>query len=306
MADAKKPKLVTDEFAEYVFVPNHFKVTPEMKKSFDADGAVVVRKLLSQEEVNKIIKSLENNESVIGRAWALSDGTGSSSKLVIWNNPGHDVTGMVARVRKVAKTCEDLMDGEVYHYHTKLMMKEARTGGQHLWHQDYGYWYKNGCLRPDLITVFIALDRCVKENGCLQVVKGTHRCGRIDHKLIHGQTQADPERVEQILKHFKLRYAELEPGDALFFHSNLLHRSDKNESDMRRWSFLCAYNRADNDPVYEHHHAQYTPLHMVPDTAIMECTNLTDLSGKDFMDPKKDKTVRVNQDEEEQTRVNYR
>jgi len=45
-----------------------------------------------------------------------------------------------------------------------------------------------------------------------QVVKGTHRCGRIDHKLIHGQTQADPERVEQILKHFKLRYAELEPG----------------------------------------------------------------------------------------------
>jgi len=44
----------------------------------------------------------------------------------------------------------------------------------------------------------------------------------------------------------------------------------------------------------------------VPDTAIMECTNLTDLSGKDFMDPKKDKTVRVNQDEEEQTRVNYR
>jgi len=55
----------------------------------------------------------------------------------------------------------------------------------------------------------------------------------------------------------------LSPGDALFFHSNLLHRSDKNESDMRRWSFLCAYNRADNDPVYEHHHAQYTPLHMV-------------------------------------------
>jgi hypothetical protein len=32
-----------------------------------------------------------------------------------------------------------LLKGEVYHYHTKLMMKEARTGGKHLWHQDYGY-----------------------------------------------------------------------------------------------------------------------------------------------------------------------
>ncbi len=28
---------------------------------------------------------------------------------------------------------------EVYHYHTKLMMKEPRTGGAHLWHQDYGF-----------------------------------------------------------------------------------------------------------------------------------------------------------------------
>jgi len=53
------------------------------------------------------------------------------------------------------------------------------------------------------------------------------------------------------------------PGDALFFHSNLLHTSDKNLSDKRRWAFLCAYNRADNNPVYKHHHAQYTPLDMV-------------------------------------------
>ena len=31
------------------------------------------------------------------------------------------------------------------------------------------YWYKNGCLRPDLMTCFIALDPCIKENGGLQV-----------------------------------------------------------------------------------------------------------------------------------------
>ena len=31
-----------------------------------------------------------------------------------------------------------LLGGEVYHYHTKLMMKEAHTGGSFIWHQDYG------------------------------------------------------------------------------------------------------------------------------------------------------------------------
>lgn len=49
-------------------------------------------------------------------------------------------------------------------------------------------------------------------------------------------------------------------GDALFFHSNLLHNSAPNQSPHRRWAFLCAYNRASNNPVYEHHHPQYTPL----------------------------------------------
>ena len=57
-----------------------------------------------------------------------------------------------------------------------------------------------------------------------------------------------------------LVHVELEPGDALFFHCNLLHQSDQNSSDRRRWAFLIAYNRASNNPVFEHHHPQYTPL----------------------------------------------
>jgi len=32
-----------------------------------------------------------------------------------------------------------LLGGEVYHYHTKLIMKEAHTGGSFVWHQDYGF-----------------------------------------------------------------------------------------------------------------------------------------------------------------------
>jgi len=31
------------------------------------------------------------------------------------------------------------------------------------------YWYKNGCLYPDMGTVFIAIDKCDTENGCLKV-----------------------------------------------------------------------------------------------------------------------------------------
>ena len=51
------------------------------------------------------------------------------------------MVGVAARSRKVVNTLEKLLGGqELYHYHSKLMMKEPRTGGAHLWHQDYGYW----------------------------------------------------------------------------------------------------------------------------------------------------------------------
>ena len=34
-----------------------------------------------------------------------------------------------------------LLGGELYHYHSKVIQKEARTGGAHIWHQDYGYCF---------------------------------------------------------------------------------------------------------------------------------------------------------------------
>jgi ectoine hydroxylase len=60
------------------------------------------------------------------------------------------------------------------------------------------------------------------------------------------------------------------PGDVLFFHANLLHRSDQNKSDNPRWSMICCYNAARNDPYKEAHHPRYTPLSKVPDSAIRE------------------------------------
>ena len=38
------------------------------------------------------------------------------------------------------------------------------------WYQDYGYWYKNGCLFPDMATLGVPLDNVDGKNGCLKVV----------------------------------------------------------------------------------------------------------------------------------------
>ena len=47
----------------------------------------------------------------------------------------------------------------------------------------------------------------------------------------------------------ELVYVECEPGDAIFFDCNLLHRSDMNASDEPRWSLICCYNAGGTTPT---------------------------------------------------------
>jgi ectoine hydroxylase len=177
---------------------------------------------------------------------------------------------MFARCESLVSSAEVILEGEVYHYHSKMIMKDARVGGAWAWHQDYGYWYQNAVLFPWLASAYIAIDRATRENGCMQVIRGSHHAGRIDHQLTGDQAGADRKRVDEILERLPLDYVEMEAGDTLFFHANLLHRSDQNHSDKPRWSMICCYNSARNDPYREAQHPRYTPLHRVPDSAILE------------------------------------
>ena len=65
--------------------------------------------------------------------------------------------------------------------------------------------------------------RSIKENGCLKVLKGSHKLGRINHVLSGELLQADLEHLNAAFEIFPLEYVEMMPGDVLFFHCNLLH-----------------------------------------------------------------------------------
>lgn len=62
----------------------------------------------------------------------------------------------------------------------------------------YRYFYTWGYIYPDSASVFIALDECTKETGCLQIIKGSHHMGRINHFVTGKMLQADPEIVAEV------------------------------------------------------------------------------------------------------------
>lgn len=243
--------------------------TPDQRAAYERDGFVMIRSLFDTEEIGILRAAIEHDPQLRESLYDRNDSEGKATRMATWNHPGDSVYGLAARSQRVVDTMEDMLGGEVYHYHSKLTAKEPRVGGAWEWHQDYGYWYHNGCVYPYMASVMLALDHSTRENGCLQVLRGSHHAGRVDHGVLPGeQVGADPRRVEQMLKQLELVYAEMSPGDGLFFHSNVMHRSDQNRSENRRWTVLFCYNAARNDPYLEHHHPRYTPLIKVPDDAV--------------------------------------
>ncbi len=255
--------------------------TPAQKADYERDGFVMIRSLFDTEEIGMLRTAIEQDPQLRASLYDRKDADGKPTRMATWNHPGNSVYGMAARSLRVVDTMEDMLGGEVYHYHSKLTAKEPYDGGAWEWHQDYGYWYHNGCVWPHMASVMVALDQATRDNGCLQVLKGSHHAGRIEHGILPGeQVGADPKRVEALKQQRELVYAEMEPGDGLFFHSNVLHRSDQNRSPNRRWTVLFCYNAARNNPLIEHHHPQYTPLAKVADEAI-KATGLAFANGDD-------------------------
>ena len=225
-------------------------LSPAQKADYLRDGHVTVRKLFDAEEIALLRQAIETDPALQSSLYDRKDTAGKATRMATWNHPGDSVYGLAARSHRVVDTMEDLLGGEVYHYHSKLTAKEPRVGGAWEWHQDYGYWYHNGCVFPYMASVMVALDASTRENGCLQVVTGSHHCGRIEHGVLPGeQVGADPRRVEEILKRMPVTYAEMEPGDGLFFHSNVLHRSDQNRSASRRLDRAHVLQRRAQRPV---------------------------------------------------------
>jgi ectoine hydroxylase-related dioxygenase (phytanoyl-CoA dioxygenase family) len=203
-----------------------------------------------------------------------------------------DVYSAVFHSQRLVEATEALLGHEVYLYHYKLVLKDALNyeaaapdaGNSWAWHQDYGYWYDDpNRLFPDMASVSIALDPATQRNGCLEFLRGSNRLERLEHLRTaeYSETtyemEADPARVrvrsprlcfssssasDRAIRVCVLQLAQeaglevvpcvLEPGDAVFWHANTLHRSAPNESPGNpRWSFICAYNALSNTPKRE-------------------------------------------------------
>ena len=274
---------------------SQFQLTNQDIADYKRDGYVIIRNFLQSEEVNKLYSIATGDNTLQKHAFDLNDQSGKKTKLTLWYTPGNDAYGLLTKSKRMVESVDKLMDGEsaVCHFHSKLMQKEPKVGGAWEWHQDYGYWYKNEFLLPDqMMSVMVAITDANKANGCLQVIKGSHKMGRIEHGFAGEQVGASQHYVDLALKTMGLAYVEIQAGDALFFHSNLLHRSEANLSDKPRWSLISVYNRSANIPYNEPSESRTVPLQAVPDDALMTWETESIGASAKFLEKEKDEALK--------------
>lgn len=236
---------------------------------YHEDGLIFLRGLFDTEETDLLRRAMEEDPAIAGHSLLRADQQGGATRISLWNRAGDSVYGLAARSRKIVDIAEALIGEPVYHFQSKLTAKDPYVGGAWEWHQDYGYWYYNGCLEPKMLSFMIALDRTDASNGCLKLVRGSHQLGRLDHvQVTPEQNTADPERIEHILASHEVVDCVLDPGDAVVFHGNTLHCSDQNRSANRRWTFICCYNAVSNDTFNKDDDRYYVPLEKVDDDAV--------------------------------------
>ncbi len=120
-------------------------------------------------------------------------------------------------------------------FRAMFMNKPSKRGTFLPWHQDR--W--NTLDRDPLLTAWTALDPATRENGCVQVIPGSHRLGLINPE--HHSGFLTPEQAERLCRQEDVVHLELEAGQVMLLHNWLLHASDGNRSAQSRRAFSVCY-----------------------------------------------------------------
>jgi len=123
---------------------------------------------------------------------------------------------------------------EISCFRAMFMNKPAHKGTFLPWHQDR--W--RALDRDPIVTIWAALDPATVENGCVQLIPGTHKT------LInpdHPSGFLTKEQAAELCTEDKRVFLELEAGEVALLHNWTLHGSDVNRSGQSRRAFSVCY-----------------------------------------------------------------
>ncbi|MGQ5522963.1 phytanoyl-CoA dioxygenase family protein [Chitinimonas sp. PSY-7] len=129
-------------------------------------------------------------------------------------------------------------------HHNSLMTKQPAFSSVTHWHRDIRYW---NFASNNLVSVWLALGKERRENGCLGFLPGTHKM-ELDASRFENRAFLRPDLPENAALIETAVFPDLEPGDVVFFHAMTFHAAGWNRSDQTKYSLVFSYHLQDNLP----------------------------------------------------------
>ena len=221
-----------------------------VEEAYRKDGYVLLENLLEERELaaleeivpalsRRLLEEPDENEHLFEK-----DGEGQILALRCIHNllEQHPLFKELAKKKRLLELVSRFMSPRLFFYRGIMVIKQRGVGSAFPWHQDFAYWGKG---RPELAGCWIALKNAGVENGCQEVIPGSHKWGML--KVAGrdpGKPLLSPEQEVGAIP------VPVKAGSAIVFHSLLVHRSKPNRSAEDRWAIVYEYSAPELENGY--------------------------------------------------------
>jgi ectoine hydroxylase-related dioxygenase (phytanoyl-CoA dioxygenase family) len=214
-------------------------LTPAQIKQYREDGYLVIDDVIPMDEVEKLREAADDPN--VRRAL---DSSGFEDRTVhlMEITAKHPAFRELCRDPRITGLLTPLLGEDIQLQHSKLATKPPKKdAGEFAWHQDYAFFPHTNC---DLMAVMVMLDDATPENGCMSIVKGSHKLGVLNHlrdgyfvgMCLEDKYWSDPAQVVPLTP---------KAGGISIHHGLTLHASPANLSGRPRRGVVFEYRASD-------------------------------------------------------------
>jgi ectoine hydroxylase-related dioxygenase (phytanoyl-CoA dioxygenase family) len=260
-----------------------YRLTEEEVETFRSQGYVTLRGVLRPDELVEIERVFDEfNEQKRGVEFGRDFGDHSQGhgtkrpeyNMINVNIPCTHDPRWANNIfeRRAASITEQLYGAGMAKDYEQLLTKiPNRPNAVFPFHQDMAYWPKKSGLNTRTATISLAINRASEENGCLQVLPGSHQSKALygahedfgsntDEKgdvraIVLNMTTEDEQKVIPL---------PVGPGDCTVHEEWIVHGSGGNASDQYRKTYVVAFRDA-RMIEYERKHGFHHSYNDAPD-----------------------------------------
>lgn len=215
---------------------------------FRKDGFVILRNVFNSKILKTTIEAIDKEILSLSGRYAQEN-----DPMAQWCLPHRLNNGVLYDVyqrypqlkalidsKRVIRSVESIIPEGFFLYVSSYLYKPPNNDNSVPWHQDF----LSRSTENEKVIVWAPLEDVNEDNGCLQVIRGSHKYGFRDWHRVDGATHRD--RIELTFEEEnEAEFLPMKAGDVLLFSNYLIHSSAQNNSDDFRRALRYVFKSND-------------------------------------------------------------